>query len=529
MAIASGRSGATRACGLGAALLMLACGACARRAAHATSSATVAAPAAEVRPSPPAAGLGPYTIERLPKSQAVRIDQHTVRGAWGVPLEVVAEDDDAYQVKRYAMATAPIVPRPTPAAARRSRAADDAPPRTSVGHRLRFRPFGAGLPTSGQWRDGFGIADMNGDGHPDLVHGPPRKALGAPAIFLGDGHGTWRRWAEARFPARLYDYGDARAADLNGDGHMDVVLAIHLHGLLAMLGDGQGTFTDASGGLDFAAESKDAGFSSRAIALADWDGDGRIDILALGEGPRLAMAPGAPRSASADRMVIYGNEGTRWQRHDGDARPIFGSSVTVGDFDGDGRLDFATGSGILGRRDLVDIGRADGGWTPTDVPIPAQAYVAAVAARDVDGDGRADLAVGYLAYAGERWRTALDVLSPRAGGTWERHALFATEDRTGVPAVATGDVDGDGHADIVALTGDGDTLVFTGNGRGEFVRQAGAIPRFPGGCRGAHVVLADLDGDGRDEVVASFAEERSSVSEAGRCPSTGGLSAWKLQ
>jgi len=59
--------------------------------------------------------------------------------------------------------------------------------------RLRFTPFGQGLPPSGQWREGFAITDMNGDGHPDIVSGPPRKAPGAgPVIFLGNGKGSCR-------------------------------------------------------------------------------------------------------------------------------------------------------------------------------------------------------------------------------------------------------------------------------------------------------------------------------------------------
>src|SRR5260370_861172 len=53
--------------------------------------------------------------------------------------------------------------------------------------RWRLEPFGRGLPDKGQWRQGFAIADMNGDGHPDLILPPPRGVPGVPEIFLGDG------------------------------------------------------------------------------------------------------------------------------------------------------------------------------------------------------------------------------------------------------------------------------------------------------------------------------------------------------
>jgi hypothetical protein len=157
----------------------------------------------------------------------------------------------------------------------------------SASARLRFTFFGRGLPSSGQWREGFAIADMNGDGYPDIIHGPPRKAPGAgPVIFLGDGKGSWSRWREARFPPLAYDYGDVQVGDFNGDGHQDLAFVVHLRGLIALLGDGKGGFRDASEGLDFALGGKTA-FSSITLRLVDWSGDGRPDILAFGEGPGL--------------------------------------------------------------------------------------------------------------------------------------------------------------------------------------------------------------------------------------------------
>jgi hypothetical protein len=72
--------------------------------------------------------------------------------------------------------------------------------------------------------------------------------------------------------------------------------------------------------------------------------------------------------------------------------------------------------------------------------------------------------------------------------------IFAEESRDGPVALATGDLEGRGHKDLVALTGDGRTLVFLGDGHGSFSREKHPPPVFNGNCRGAHVELANLDG-----------------------------------
>jgi hypothetical protein len=459
-----------------------------------------------------------YTVRAIPRSAAVRIDERTVRSLLSVPLDVVREDDVHYYYKVY---RAPEPTGPPPPMSAPARTATLAPPAQS---RLDFVPFGAGLPTSGQWRDGFALADMNGDGHLDVVHGPARKGRREPSVFLGDGAGSWRRWQEARFPPLPYDYGAAEAGDLNGDGRPDLALAVHLRGIIALRSDGRGGFADAGHGLDLAANGAAVRFSSRALAFADVDGDGRRDIVALADGPRMGRSAGVQPSQTTGVAVYLNGGDAPWRREPTTvARGLFGNSLVMADFDGDGRQDLASASSAVGRRDVVSLRDADGAWRAVTVPLPADARVRAVAAGDVDGDGRAELALAWAAHAGG-WQSGVELLRHDGDG-WSRRPLVVVDGLAGPSALAMGDVSGDGRVDVVALTTGGETWVLAADGD-RFVRDAGP-PAFGPGCRGSHVEVADVDADGRAEIVAAFAHEPSPGPESAACPTGGGLVAWK--
>ncbi len=390
---------------------------------------------------------------------------------------------------------------------------------------VRFVKFDVGLPTSGQWREGFRIADMNEDGHPDIVHGPERKQAGTPVIFLGDGKGSWTRWKEARFPALPYDYGDVEIADFNRDGHQDIALAMHLHGFIVLTGDGHGGFSNASAGLDFDAHGSSS-FSSRAIRETDWNGDGLPDLVAVSEG--LGTGTSLPL-ADREGVVVYLNQGSNgWTKSKEPlSKGIYSDSIALGDFDGDGHMDVVTGSGVMDRKDLVNLWRANGsakGGMPLVLELPGvHQFVQAVATGDFDNDGRDDLAVAYQVLDNDVWYSAIDVFYSRVGGKWKRHPLFRKATREGSVAMATGHLVGKSTRDLVALTTRGETLVFVGDGHDGLVRNSKPLPVFGEGCRGAHVELADLDGDGHDEIIAAFADEPA----VDRCPSGGGITAWK--
>ena len=457
----------------------------------------------------------------------------------GAAYQLVEEREDTLVIKIYNyQASAAVAPRPRPD--RAALVADLAELEVETSDRLRFEPFSRGLPGRGQWRQGFELVDMDGDGNLDIVHGPPRKSDGRPRIFLGDGEGGWRLWREARFEGQPLDYGAIAVADFDGDGKLDLALAVHLRGLQVLLGDGRGRFRQWGQELPYwtpGVGEQPAAFSSRTVEVVDWDRDGRPDLLTLGEGPRLVRDTGAksPGFSHGDRgAILFLNRGDgRWERYDqGTGRTeIYGDSLALGDFDGDGRTDFAVASRVRGAGDLVKLGREDGSWEDVSLgELVRPGLYGAAHAADLDGDGRDEILLGYAAGDGETWWTGIDRLDLE-DGAWRRTPIVAErENSSAVTAFATGDVDGDGLLDVVALTGAGQRWILLGEAGGGFVREESAeLAPAEVDCQGYGVAVAAV-GAGRPVVVMGFAGESGSEQIIPglekKCPSGGSLEAW---
>ncbi len=518
-----------------------------------------------------------YSIEKIPKVKGTYLwrDENHIRLPGGLfKVEVVKHDDKWFWVKLWEPPVLPnrYRPAPLPTPEELDRMAATYRPEAGTHDRIRLEPFDEGLPRSGQWRQGFDVADMNGDEHLDIVYGPSRKGRPVPNIFLGDSRGHWRRWNEARFPKLDYDYGDAEAADFNGDGHQDVAFGFHLRGMLALIGDGKGGFEPWTEGLELEAPGKggDAtSFSSRAIEAIDWNHDGRPDLLALGEGPKgVKLVPGKEPGTminTARSFVLFLNDGDgswSWEaivEGSGD----FGNDFAIGDFDRDGRLDLVLASRRRGNRRLLRTSSAGKDGLLAAAPIEqlrSRAAWTSVAAADLDGDGFEEILVGYISRELDVWRTGIDLFTfdPEAGETssgetssgetkagetgdpapkagWQRRIVASQESRAGVWDMTVGELDGDGAPDLVALTGQGEVWVLLGDRRGSFAgEESPELPRRVKGCEGSEVRLVDLDGDGRDEVLASFSGEPSGpkgfpgvISFPG-CPGQGRIYAWRV-
>jgi hypothetical protein len=386
---------------------------------------------------------------------------------------------------------------------------------------LVVREIGGGLPRSGQWRNGFDLADIDGDGILDLVHGPVRKGGRLPAVFLGDGSGGFLRMKGLTLPPLPYDYGDAAAADFDGDGRADIALAIHLRGIVALRNAGDGTFTDISRGLPLGDAGK--GFSSRAIETVDWDGDGRPDLVTSSEGPvRFGTSAATPPGG----LRVFLNRGGRWEAVAPPAVDMgFGDSLAVADVDGDGRPDAVTPAGGADGKSILHLNDGSGWRDVALAELRGSGSVGAVATGDVDGDGRNDIVVGYLDVEGGAWNAGIDVFLAGDAG-WLRRELLREEGKSQVRAVALGDLDGDRRAEVVALRGNGAMHVVSWEGtRPPLLVPA---PEWRRGCSGYGLRLADLDRDGHPEIVASFAGEASAFDLEGGCASGGGIQAWAI-
>lgn len=487
-----------------------------------------------------------YFTREIPKYEGYYrwVSEDRIRLSNGMAYDVAEERPESFVVKVYDVAERqpPVTPEgDEQVTVGELREQVDLPERELRG----LIPVDEGLPRSGQWRQGFEIADLNGDGHPDIVHGPARKGRGEPVVFLGDGEGSWRRWREARFEGPALDYGDVAVADFNGDGRLDVAFAVHLRGLQVFVAEGDGVFTTWSEGLDYQVpgEGTVASFSSRAIDAIDWNGDAHPDLVALGEGPRIRAAGGRGENAqffdAASGPVVFVNQGdgtwTSISPEEEAAENYFGDDLAVADLDADGDEDFAIASATVGIKRIVRWNDDDGAdWSVGRIEaLPAAALVRSVDAADFDADGSVDLVVGLQRRVGAEWASEVDVLFSRDDGEWSRETLLVEPGSGGIWSVAAGDVDGDGAIDVVAGDGDGGVHLFLGTEDGGFARVShGELETVEKGCRAYHAAIEDLDADGHGEIVVAFAGESGSeilFGDEPRCPHGGAIRVWSIE
>lgn len=135
----------------------------------------------------------------------------------------------------------------------------------------------AGAPFAVQTRPGYvAVGDLNRDGKPDIV--ATHDDYPIVAVLLGNGLGAFRATPESPLKPSFAVWGVA-IGDVNGDGTSDLVCGSQMDdGIAILLGDGRGGFTESS------VPAPRAGKISNYVALADFNSDGKLDIVATSYG-----------------------------------------------------------------------------------------------------------------------------------------------------------------------------------------------------------------------------------------------------
>ena len=464
-----------------------------------------------------------YKVYKIPKQPAILLGHGKLKPhpAVGVVLEIVGEEGDNYLVRN-------LPPEDPQSAAHsmwwRNEATEifnsmkqdyfsdkylivenpDVPPPFT--DQLRFVAADTGFPRGGRWQMSFDVADMNRDGLPDRVFGPQRTGPPTPYIVLQQKDGSWKLWQETKWPTQglKLDYGTVRVADFDGDGNKDIAIACHFSKTYVLYGGGKGDFTRF-----VTIPQSNPDMTSRALAVADFDGDGRPDIAAYAE-VDLNLAVSQPLPSGHVNVALNTRSG--WQAV-GKGFPvgIQGDWLSAADIEGDGSADLLLTSRAQNVMDLVFHNAERGqSWEPVaSRQMPANAYVFANVAAPLDRFPQPDLlecfeqfnpwkvepptqaCVIYRFHDAKGKRTA----TPTAQVLFQEKVEYQNYQAAGV-----GDLNGDGRNDIAVAASNGRVRVFLQGGNGSFYEQ-----RNPGldrpGTAFFDVKIVDLHGDGRGELI----------------------------
>ena len=306
------------------------------------------------------------------------------------------------------------------------------------------------------------IADLNGDGAPDVVSGNCGNTV---SVLLNGGHGT----LTPRQDYRVSDCPDTLTlADLNGDGRPDIVAGTDGGSISVLLNHGDGTFA--------ARHDYDAGdgptFGTNYVAVGDLSGDGRPDLAIASDGG----------------FSVYTNNGDGMFGAKRDYSTAGGESVAIADLNGDGKADLAFDDGYTV---TVVLNRGGGDLEPAQQAHISPTDASNLFVGELTGDGRTALV------ATDDDGSAVDLLLNDAG-TLRPYADYRAAADLGW--VAIGDVNGDGTQDIVSV---GKTVSIQRN-RGDGTFTAGRAYAMGGKKHPPRAVaLGDLNGDGKLDLVTA--------------------------
>ncbi len=340
--------------------------------------------------------------------------------------------------------------------------------------------------SAGEEATAFSTADFDGDGDSDLVVGRGGNEFSdakrpAAELFLNDGAGHFSI-SKTAFPTSADNAATILAADFDADGDTDLFIGsrsvVGRYGLdpthFLLKNDGKGAFSRVDEQL--APDLKNFGMLS-AAAFSDFDGDGKLDLLAVGEWSSPA--------------VFFQKSDGHFEKKEVEKSSGLWQSLAVADFDADGDQDFLAGN--FGLNSSLE--------KAADGPLE-------MAVGDLDANGATEPVVSYFR-DGERWpfswKDDLAAQMPLLKKDFVEYRKFANSPFSAVFSKKMIEKAAFRQAETL------ETSFFENLGGGKFARRA--MPREAQFSSAMAFLTSDFDGDGKMDALAAgnFFETQPSV------------------
>jgi hypothetical protein len=353
--------------------------------------------------------------------------------------------------------------------------------------------------------------DLTGDGYTDILLPNQHGENESTDFFIFLGKDNWDPDRRIKLPT---DGGlKAAVADLNKDGHQDILLVNRFNGTKSELD--LWIYWGQHGEYSPSRRTALPGQGAEAVAVGDLNGDGYDDIVLANSGLSYHVSVDAFK-----KSFIYWNRNGKFSTDDRTELPtIHARDVQLYDVNKDGHLDivFANQGNEPGEGGVRIYINAGDGTFPTKnlVTLPGEKS-SAVAVEDLDKNGWPDIVVANAFRLKGREGGIYDIIQTTHLNSyvyWGQKDGFSPNRYTALPTIypqdiSIGDVNQDGWLDVFFAQASGDVdFLYLGSAEGFRPNRRIAIP----GQGHRSSAITDLDGDGNADLIVSPADSPDST------------------